>query len=131
MPEAKELCDDRIKAEEWGASAVSVVCGDDLDGIPARQLEELLVGRVPGVQVIRKAGGGVTLQIRGRGSFQGNTEPLYVLDGVPLQMEPDRGLYWLNPDDILRIEILRDASATAMYGVRGANGVVLITTRRR
>lgn len=131
MPEAEELCDERLKDEQWAASAVAVICGDNIDGIPVRQVEELIEGRVSGVQVIRRPGGGISLQIRGRGSFSGNMEPLYVLDGVPLQMEPNRGLYWLNPDDILKIEILKDASATAFYGVRGANGVVLITTRRR
>jgi TonB-dependent starch-binding outer membrane protein SusC len=113
-----------------GTGAVGVVDGDDLHGRPAVNVEELLQGRVAGVQVIRRPGGGISVQIRGPGSIMGNTEPLYVIDGMPVQDVAGRGLDWLNPGDILRIEILKDASTTSMYGVRGANGVVLITTRR-
>jgi TonB-dependent SusC/RagA subfamily outer membrane receptor len=90
----------------------------------------MLVGRVAGVQVIRLAGGGISVRIRGPGSINGDTEPLYVVDGMLVHATADRGLYWLNPADIRRIEILKDASTTSMYGVRGGNGVVLITTRR-
>src|SRR5439155_21072607 len=67
--------------------------------------------------------------IRGRGSIYGDNEPLYVIDGMPVEVTTGHGLSWLNPGDIQRIEILKDASATAVYGMRGANGVVLITTR--
>lgn len=112
-----------------GTGAVGVVNGDDLHGRPAVNVEELLEGRVAGVQVIRRPGGGISVLIRGQGSINGNTEPLYVVDGMPVQ-DTGHGLDWLNPGDILRIEILKDASTTSMYGVRGANGVVLITTRR-
>lgn len=130
-PEAAEgACEERGISFEWGANSVSVVCAEELDGIPAMQIEELLEGRVPGVWVIRGARG-ISLMIRGQSTILGNTEPLYVLDGVPLQMEPGRGLYWLSPRDIQKVEILKDAGAAAFYGVRGANGVVLITTRRR
>ena len=92
------------------------------------QVEELLEGRSAGVRVIRLPSGGVSVQIRGRGSIHGDTEPLYVVDGMPVQVTTGRGLLWLNPGDIERIEILKDAGATALYGVRGANGVVVITT---
>jgi TonB-dependent SusC/RagA subfamily outer membrane receptor len=113
-----------------GTGSVGVVDGDDLRGIPEAQLEGLLEGRVAGVQIVRLAGGGISVRIRGMGSINGDTEPLYVVDGMLVQATADRGLYWLNPADIRRIEILKDASTTSMYGVRGANGVVLITTRR-
>jgi len=105
------------------------VSGDDVHGIPARQLEELLEGRVAGVSVVHYATGGVALRIWGPSTFYGDNEPLYVLDGLPLNVAPGRGLYWLDPNDIERIEVLKDVSATSMYGVRGGNGVVLITTR--
>jgi len=105
------------------------VNGDDVHGIPARQVEDVVEGRVPGVLVIRSPGGGVSLRIWGPTTIHGNNEPLYVLDGMPLNVAPGRGLFWLDPNDIERIEILKDVSAMAMYGVRGANGVVLITTR--
>jgi TonB-dependent SusC/RagA subfamily outer membrane receptor len=113
-----------------GTAAVSVVDGGDLQGIPTARLEELLQGRVAGVQVMQLPGGGISVRIRGAGSFNGSNEPLYVVDGMPVNVPTDRGLYWLNPSDLQRIEILKDASSTSMYGVRGANGVVLITTRR-
>ena len=113
-----------------GTGSVAVVDGDDLHGRPAVHLEELLEGQVAGVQVIRLPGGGIAIQIRGPGSISGNTEPLYVVDGMSVNVAAGQGLDWLNPGDILRIEILKDASTTSMYGVRGANGVVLITTRR-
>lgn len=127
---AEERCENPATTIEWGASSVSVVCFEDFTGIPVRQMEELLEGRVPGLMVIREAGG-ISLRIRGQSTILGSNEPLYVLDGMPLQMEPGRGLYWVSPRDIERVEILKDASAASMYGVRGANGVVLITTRRR
>jgi len=111
------------------APPVASIRGDDLHGIPARQMEELLQGRVAGVRVVRSPDGGLSLRIWGPTSFYGSSEPLYVLDGVPLTVAPGRGLFWLDPNDIQRIEILKDVSAIAMYGVRGANGVVLITTR--
>jgi TonB-dependent SusC/RagA subfamily outer membrane receptor len=113
-----------------GTGSVAVIDGDDFNGIPEAQLEGLLEGRVAGVQIVRLAGGGISVRIRGMGSINGDTEPLYVVDGMLVQSTADRGLYWLNPGDIRRIEILKDASTTSMYGVRGANGVVLITTRR-
>lgn len=103
---------------------------EDVRDYPVYQVEQLLAGRVPGVQVIRGAGGGFSLRIRGINTLYGSTEPLYVVDGMPVQTIPGRGLDWLNPNDIETIEILKDASSLSQYGVRGANGVVVITTRR-
>lgn len=116
--------------ESEGTGSVAVVRGDDIRGIPVVHAEQLLQGRVAGVQVVELPGGGISVRIRGRGSFNGDTEPLYVVDGMLVQATSGRGLYWLSPGDIQRIEILKDAGTTSMYGVRGANGVVLITTRR-
>lgn len=113
-----------------GTATIGVVDGADIQGRPAVHLEELIEGQVAGVQVVRLSGGGISFRIRGQGSINGDTEPLYVLDGMPVHVTAGRGLDWLNPGDIQRIEILKDASTTSMYGVRGANGVVLITTRR-
>jgi TonB-dependent starch-binding outer membrane protein SusC len=127
-PEAKGGAGRSVEGE--GTGSVAVVDGDDLHGNPAAQLEGLLEGRVAGVQVIRLPGGGFSVLIRGLGSINGDTEPLYVVDGMLVNSTAGRGLDWLNPGDIQRIEILKDASATSMYGVRGGNGVVLITTRR-
>ncbi len=111
------------------ATAVATLDADDLHGIPVRQVEEWFDGRAAGLQVIRGPSGGISVRIRGRSSIYGDDEPLYVVDGMPVTTSPGRGLSWLNPGDVQRIEILKDASATALYGMRGANGVVLITTR--
>jgi TonB-dependent SusC/RagA subfamily outer membrane receptor len=127
-PEARGGAGRSVEGE--GTGSVAVVDGDRLQGIPEAQLEGMLEGRVAGVQIIRLPGGGISVRIRGPGSINGDTEPLYVVDGMPVHATAERGLYWLNPADIRRIEILKDASTTSMYGVRGGNGVVLITTRR-
>ncbi|MFN2565352.1 MAG: TonB-dependent receptor plug domain-containing protein [Gemmatimonadaceae bacterium] len=127
-PEAPRGAGRSVASE--GTGSVAVVDGDDLRGIPVVHVEQLLQGRVAGVQIIELPGGGISVRIRGLGSINGDTEPLYVVDGMLIQATSGRGLYWLSPGDIQRIEILKDASTTSMYGVRGANGVVLITTRR-
>ena len=92
------------------------------------RVEELFEGRFPGVRVLRQQGG-FSVQIRGTTTINGNSSPLYVIDGFAIDAGPD-GLIALNPGDIARIEVLKDATQLAMYGVRGANGVVVITTKR-
>lgn len=104
--------------------------------------EQALKGRVSGVRVLTNnaPGGGVSIQIRGANSMLGGTEPLYVVDGFPMEpngfedgagntSKSESSLNFINPDDVESIEVLKDASATAIYGARGANGVVLITTK--
>ncbi len=97
---------------------------------PATTVSDMLRGRVSGVVVTEGAGGGVSIRIRGTTSIAGSNDPLYVVDDMPV--EPDRGgtLSWLNPNDIASISVLKDASATAIYGTRGANGVIVIKTKR-
>lgn len=90
---------------------------------------EAIKGRVPGVDIIStgyKPGDGIRVRIRGQRSLKASNDPLYVLDGIPMA----GGIGDLNSTDIESLEVLKDASATAIYGARGANGVVLITTRR-
>ena len=92
---------------------------------------DMLMGRVPGLEVRRGPNGNYTLRIRGPSSLRGNEEPLLVLDGTPVQVGSiGSALASLNPRDIARIDVLRDASQTAIYGLRGANGVIVITTKR-
>ena len=98
--------------------------------------EQLIQGKVAGVQVVDggEPGGGISLRIRGGASVNASNEPLYVVDGIPLQIgggvsSGRNPLNFLNPDDIASITVLKDASATAIYGSRGANGVVMITTK--
>ncbi|HEX6924376.1 MAG TPA: TonB-dependent receptor plug domain-containing protein [Longimicrobiaceae bacterium] len=95
-----------------------------------RQVEQLIAGRFAGVQVIPTTSGGFSIRIRGLATFTGNPEPLYVVDGQPVSVVRGRGIDWLNPADIARIDILKDAASTALYGMRGGNGVILITTKR-
>lgn len=101
--------------------------------------EELIRAKVPGVQVVdnNEPGGGITIRIRGgtsTGAYGASNDPLYVVDGVPLQVGGGASagrnpLNFLNPRDIATITVLKDASSTAIYGSRGANGVVIITTK--
>ncbi len=99
-------------------------------GRPVARVEDLLEFRFPGVQVIRLANGDVAVRIRGGTSISGNNEPLYVIDGMEITPGPGGALAGINPGDVVRIEVLKDVGSTALYGVRGANGVILITTRR-
>ncbi|WP_082632235.1 SusC/RagA family TonB-linked outer membrane protein [Algoriphagus resistens] len=108
--------------------SVAQVNSGELNAFPTSNVLQSLNGRAPGVQVIQNngsPGGGVSVRIRGANSIQGDNDPLYVIDGFPFSGNPTN----LNNSDIASIEILKDASATAIYGSRGANGVVLITTK--
>jgi TonB-linked SusC/RagA family outer membrane protein len=114
------------KADLTGS--VAQVNSDQLNAFPTSNVLQSLNGRAPGVQVIQNngaPGGGVSVRIRGANSIQGDNDPLYVIDGFPFSGNPTN----LNNADIASIEVLKDASATAIYGSRGANGVVLITTK--
>ena len=100
----------------------------DWQGQAAGRVEELFVGRFPGVRVYQTAQG-LAVRVRGETSITGSNAPLYIVDGFPFEAGPG-GLVSLNPSDIASIEVLKDASSLSFYGVRGANGVVLITTKR-
>jgi TonB-linked SusC/RagA family outer membrane protein len=109
--------------------SVSSVKAEALTSIPATNIMQAMVGRAPGVYVRQnngEPGGTISVRIRGTNSIQGSNEPLYVVDGFLYNGNP----VMLNPNDIESMEILKDASATAIYGSRGANGVVLITTKQ-
>lgn len=113
------------------AHAVSTVTREDVESMRVGRIEELLMGRVPGLTVMRTPNGGYSMRIRGRSSFYGNDEPLLVIDGMPIrQGGASNALMSLDPSDVARVDVLKDAGATAAYGVQGGNGVVLITTRR-
>lgn len=116
---------------ENSAHSVSTVTREDVESMRVGRIEELLMGRVPGLTVLRTPNGGYSLRIRGRSSFYGNDEPLIVIDGMPIrQGGASNALMSLDPGDVARIDVLKDAGATAAYGVQGGNGVLLITTRR-
>lgn len=117
-------------AAEDVVGATSSLDEELFQDLKVSRVEELLAGRIPGLQVVR-TGRGYSLRIRGIGSIMGNNEPLVVVDGMPVQAFGTPGdLGWINPHDIERIDVLKDASSTSIYGSRGANGVIVITTKR-
>lgn len=115
--------------------SVSSIRNEKLREMPVVSVEQAVSGRLAGVQVQQTSGqpgAGISVRVRGVSSIAGGNEPLYVIDGLP-QFNDDvrgsNGLATINPSDIESIEVLKDASATAIYGSRGANGVVMVTTR--
>jgi len=109
----------------------TTVAGKAIQRNPGQPIEKVLQGRFAGVEVSRTSDGGVAVRIRGAASFNSSTQPLYVVDDVPMQPGPNGGLTGINPYDIESIRVLKDPAETAMYGMRGANGVILIKTKRR
>lgn len=129
--------------------SVTSLSQDDLNPGANASVDQLMLGRAAGVQITQASsapGGGMSIRIRGASSVNASNEPLYVIDGFPIDnspnlsgggtaqvgenQSPNNPLNALNPSDIQSIEILKDASATAIYGSRGANGVILITTKK-
>lgn len=109
--------------------AISSVGAKEIQELPITNARQALQGRAAGVDVVQpgsKPGAGPQIRIRGRRSFNASNDPLYVVDGIPLSS----GIDDINPNDIVSMEVLKDASATAIYGARGANGVVIISTKR-
>jgi TonB-linked SusC/RagA family outer membrane protein len=133
------------KRKDVNSSIVSIKA-EDLKNLPQTGIDQMLQGKASGVTVTQNSGapgGGVSVKIRGISTF-GGTEPLYVIDGVPLNGNFNKdaisfvgdgesnmsALAYLNPSDILSVDILKDASATSIYGNQGANGVIIITTKK-
>ncbi|HEX8334834.1 MAG TPA: SusC/RagA family TonB-linked outer membrane protein, partial [Segetibacter sp.] len=123
--------------------AITKVSAEQITSIAVPSFEAALQGKAPGVQIIQGnglAGSGSVVRIRGIGSISASGDPLYVVDGIPIISDPflrgnnnamnQNPLSSLNPADIESVEILKDAGATGIYGSRGANGVILITTKR-
>lgn len=130
--------------------SVAVVKSKDFNKGLVTSPSQLIQGRISGVNITNNGGepgGGVTIRVRGSNSIRSGQDPLYVVDGVPLDTSEDQQptgadisgigsnatknpLNFLNPDDIESIDVLKDASATAIYGARGANGVIMITTKK-
>lgn len=111
------------------STAVSSVKAEALANNPASDFRQALVGKMPGVQVTTPSGdpeGSVSIRVRGISTVNAGSDPLYIVDGVPME----RGFANMNTNDIESIEVLKDASAAAIYGSRGSNGVVLITTKK-
>lgn len=112
------------------ADGGTIVTSEDLDRTPVESIERTLAAKVPGLFISHTADGSIAIRIRGNSSIEGSNEPLYVIDGMPVQSGPGGSLTGINPKDIASIEVLKDAVATSFYGVRGANGVIVIKTKR-
>ena len=120
--------------------SISQVSSEELEAAEVTSFEEALQGRTPGVRITNssgKLGQGIRVRIRGNSSVTGDNQPLFVVDGTPLNNQnlsdngaPTNPLAQINVNDIESIEVLKDASATAIYGARASNGVVLITTKQ-
>ncbi len=119
---------------------IASISSDEIGGIPTPSLQSAFTGKAVGVQVTQlngKVEGGVKVRIRGVSTIGASQEPLYVVDGVPIintdestNNSPINPLISLNPNDIESVEILKDASSAAIYGARGTNGVIIITTKK-
>lgn len=119
---------------------IASITSENINGIPTPSMQNAIVGKAAGVQITQingKVEGGVKVRVRGISTITSSQEPLYVVDGVPLinsdesiNNSPINPLVTLNPNDIESIEILKDASSAAIYGARGSNGVILITTKQ-
>jgi len=142
-----------VRKSDLTGSVVSVKA-DAFKDMPLTSVDQALQGRAAGVQITQTSaapGGGLSVRVRGANSLISGSEPLYVIDGLPIypdnssfgttgtsattgasvgDRQPQSALAGMNPNDIESIEVLKDASATSIYGSRGANGVVLITTKR-
>ncbi len=139
-PESEAQTEQDAYADEFKSNGIAAAAGRNInwastiDGKEAEDqpfsfTEQLLHGQVAGVTVLNRPGGGFSVEIRGTNSFMGGTEPLYIVDGMPVLHRTGNGLSWLNTQDIKKIEIIKDIDGKALYGARGANGVVLITTK--
>jgi TonB-linked SusC/RagA family outer membrane protein len=118
-----------VQKKSQVTGAISSVSDEQLRDVPVANIGQALQGRAAGITVASNGtapGQAPTIRIRGNRSLSGSNDPLLVVDGVPY----DGSLNDLNPDDITSLEVLKDASSTAIYGARGANGVILISTRR-
>lgn len=116
-----------VKRSNVTGSIVSVK-SEDLTRVPVTNVMESLQGNVPGMDITRTsgaAGGTINVRVRGQRSLTASSEPLFIVDGVQYSSIQD-----LNPNDIQSMEVLKDAASTAIYGSRGANGVILITTKK-
>ncbi|MNQ49107.1 TonB-dependent Receptor Plug Domain protein [compost metagenome] len=119
---------------------IARVTAKDIQQIPVSNVQNALVGKLAGVQITQTNGkveGGMNIRVRGAASISAGTQPLYVLDGIPLINDnessngaPTNPLLTLSPNEIESIDVLKDASSAAIYGARGANGVVIITTKK-
>src|SRR5690554_3853165 len=118
---------ERTTSREEEGDPFYTVTDADIKDSPSGTIHELLEGKVAGVQVIEQ-NGGISIRIRGTSSILAGNEPLYIMDGFPTEPGPGN-VFYINPYDIASIRVLKGSDA-ATYGIRGSNGVIVITTKR-
>jgi TonB-dependent SusC/RagA subfamily outer membrane receptor len=123
----KELTDD---GKTIAPHSPNTVTSDELDRAGDDAIVKTLSAKVPGVWVSMTASGSLAIRVRSSSSINGNTEPLYIIDGTEVQAGPNGALNGINPHDIASIEVLKDAASLSYYGVRAANGVIVIKTKQ-
>lgn len=123
-------CAHRQKGVQQQAGDRDKVTAEDIDRTPGESIEKYLMGRFPGVWVSTAADGSIAVRIRGANTVHGSTEPLYIVDGIALQPGPGGTLSGIKPQDIASIQVLKDVASTAAYGMRGANGVIVIKMKQ-
>ena len=113
-----------------GEPTNAVVTAEEIRQNPSQSLAQVIQSKCASCTVYVTPDGRTSIRIRGRGTIMGSTEPLYVIDGVPIEPGPGGALHGINPHDIETIQILTDPASISMYGSRGANGVIVITTKQ-
>lgn len=132
-----------VQSKSSLAASVSSVKEDEIAKVPAYSVEQSIQGKMAGVRIVNASGvpgGSVVARVRGASSFSAGNDPLFVIDGVPVNSNTEAftqygdmglsGIADINPADIASVEVLKDASASALYGSRASNGVILITTKK-
>jgi TonB-dependent starch-binding outer membrane protein SusC len=122
-------CSHRSAGSSHPDTSRVVLTAEDIARSPAQSLEQLLLAHVPGLYTTRAPDGHTVVHMRGTTTLMGEDEPLFVVNGIPLGPNPWGNLTAINVHDIETVEVLRDAAASAQYGSRGANGVIIITTK--
>lgn len=121
--------DDRDR--RFATGSVDTIDATEMNDRNVSRLADLIQGNAAGVRVTQGPGGGIVVRIRGTNSIYGSNDPLYVVDGMPVRADPGGGLSSVNPYDVKSITILKDAAETSIYGMQGANGVIVIETKDR
>lgn len=122
-------CKPRTSGDPPPDTSRVVLTAEDIARAPAQSLEQLLLAHVPGLYITRAPNGHTVVHMRGTTTLMGEDEPLFVVNGIPLGPNPWGNLTAINIHDIETVEVLRDAAATAEYGSRGSNGVIIIRTK--
>jgi TonB-dependent SusC/RagA subfamily outer membrane receptor len=113
-----------------GPAPAPVISNEDVARNAGESIERTIQAKSTGVLVTRGPDGSISLQIRGTSSWDASSRPLYVIDGSPTEPGPGGALSGVNPNDIESIRVLKDPADIAVYGMRGSNGVILVTTKR-